>query len=128
MKPKHPSLLVLGGAKVETKMPLVEKYLNVYDQIFLGGAFINDFFKAMGFNVGISLVSEIDLKNSPLLNHPQILLPVDVVVKGKGGVRTTTPDSVTDDESILDIGPKTITILEGGGKVGRDRFMEWSNG
>ncbi len=113
MKPKHPSLLVLGGAKVETKMPLVEKYLNVYDQIFLGGAFINDFFKAMGFNVGISLVSEIDLKNSPLLNHPQILLPVDVVVKGKGGVRTTTPDSVTDDESILDIGPKTITILEG---------------
>ena len=52
MHPESPSLFILGGAKFETKMPLVEKYLDIYDHIFIGGALANDFFKAKGFEVG----------------------------------------------------------------------------
>ena len=111
MEPSHPSLFILGGAKFDTKMPLVNKYLNIYDQLFVGGAFANDFFKAQGLSVGTSLVSELDLTDSPLLNHPKIILPVDVVVKGPQGTRTITPNKVTDDESILDIGPETVSKL-----------------
>jgi phosphoglycerate kinase len=49
--PQHPSLFLLGGAKFETKMPLVEKYLEVYDQVFIAGALMNDIFKAKGYEV-----------------------------------------------------------------------------
>ncbi len=42
MQPEAPSLFLLGGAKFETKMPLVEKYLELYDHVFIGGALTND--------------------------------------------------------------------------------------
>lgn len=111
LEPQHPALFMLGGAKFDTKMPLVEKFLAFYDHIFIGGALANDFFKGQGHNVGTSLVSDIDLSGSPLLAHPKVLLPVDVVVDGPEGKRTTTVDDVHDGESILDAGPKTVDML-----------------
>ncbi len=111
LKPEHPSLFILGGAKFETKMPLVEKFLNSYDHIFIGGALANDFFKAKGFEVGQSLVSDIDLSDSDLLTNEKIIIPVDVVVDGPNGKRTVTPNEVFTEESILDVGPETIKLL-----------------
>jgi phosphoglycerate kinase len=111
MTPQSPSLFILGGAKFETKMPLVEKYLTIYDRIFIGGALANDFFKAKGFDMGESLVSDISLEGSSLLDHPKILLPVDVVAVSDRGARITDPGSVAFDESVLDVGPKTIEML-----------------
>lgn len=111
LNPHTPALFVLGGAKFETKIPLVEKYLDRYEHIFIGGALANDLFKARGFNVGTSLVSDIDLRNSPLLAHPKILTPVDVVVEGPAGRRTCVPSEVRVDEAVLDAGPATIALL-----------------
>ncbi len=111
LKPEHPSLFILGGAKFETKMPLVEKFLNSYDHIFIGGALANDFFKAKGLEVGKSLVSEIDLSDSDLLKNEKIIIPVDVVVEGPNGKRTIAPNEVEVDEIILDAGPETIKLL-----------------
>ena len=48
MTPEPPSLFLLGGAKFDTKMPLVEKYLEEYDHVFIGGALANDVFRAQG--------------------------------------------------------------------------------
>ena len=110
--PKSPSLFMLGGAKFDTKMPLVEKFLEIYDHIFIGGALANDFFKARGLLVGKSLVSDVDLADSPLLSHPKLLLPVDVIVTGGTTSRITTPDMVTAEEVIVDAGPATVTMLE----------------
>ncbi len=94
-------------------MPLVEKYCVLYDHIFIGGALANDIFKAKGYNVGISLVSDLSLEGSPLLDHPKLLFPVDVVVGTKEGEkRVTTPDDVHDNEAILDAGPQTIAMLD----------------
>ena len=53
---KHPFLFILGGAKFSTKMPLIKKYLKLADHIFIGGALLNDFLKAKGYEVGQSLV------------------------------------------------------------------------
>lgn len=111
-EPKRPSLFMLGGAKFDTKMPLVERFLDVYDHIFIGGALANDFFKARGYEVGKSLLSDVDLTGSPLLHNPQLLLPVDVVVSDGTTRRVTAPDTVAPHETILDAGPATVTMLE----------------
>lgn len=111
MTPSSPSLFIIGGAKFETKMPLVEKYLDIYDHICIGGALVNDFLKAKGYEVGTSLVSDVSLEGSYLLAHPKILLPVDVVAVKDGVRRIADVSDVHHDESILDAGPKTIELL-----------------
>jgi phosphoglycerate kinase len=109
--PEHPSLFIIGGAKFETKMPLVEKYLNIYDNVFVSGALMNDVFKAKGYEVGTSLVSDVSLAGAAFLEDEKLLIPIDVIVKGPNGVRTTTPDDVKADEAIMDSGPKTTELL-----------------
>lgn len=110
--PKAPGLFILGGAKFDTKMPLVELFIEHYDHVFVGGALANDFFKARGLEVGTSLVSDIDLSSSPLLTHSKILTPVDVVVAKGGARRVCAPEEVTPEESILDAGPATVEMLK----------------
>ncbi len=110
--PKAPSLFVLGGAKFETKLPLVEKLLPVYDRIFIGGALAHTFFVARGYQIGTSLVSDIDISHSPLLGSSKVLLPIDVVVLSKGGHVVKKLTEVEVDESIRDAGPETLAMLK----------------
>jgi phosphoglycerate kinase len=112
MVPKHPSLFLLGGAKFETKMPLVEKYLDLYDQIFIGGALANDVLKAKGFEVGQSLVSDVSLAGAEFLKSDKIIVPLDVIVDGPRGVRTCLASEVQSDEKIYDCGPATVALLK----------------
>lgn len=111
MVPHHPSLFLLGGAKFETKMPLVEKYLVVYDHVFIGGALANDVFKARGYEVGQSLVSDVSIVDAAFLSDPKLLVPIDVIVEGPNGKRTCAPSEVAADEKIFDCGPATIDML-----------------
>ena len=112
-KPESPSLFILGGAKFETKMPLVEKFLDLYDHVFVGGALANDFFKAKGIEIGKSLISDVDLTGSPLLSNEKILLPKDLVVRDdSGATRVVIVEDVRPDETIVDSGPATIQMLE----------------
>lgn len=117
MEPKHPSLFILGGAKFETKHPLIKQYLDIYDRVFVGGALANDFFVAKGYEVGDSLVSGdasfMEGITKELLNNDKILLPVDVTVKNGESRRITTPDNVEVGERILDAGPATMAMLAG---------------
>jgi phosphoglycerate kinase len=112
MEPKRPALFLLGGAKFETKMPLIEKYLELYDFVFIGGALTNDVLKARGLEVGQSLVSDISLKEAPFLWSEKLIVPVDVIVEGPRGVSTKPVDQVLPDEKILDCGPETVMLLE----------------
>ncbi|MBP6881315.1 MAG: phosphoglycerate kinase [Candidatus Pacebacteria bacterium] len=111
MQPQRPSLFLLGGSKFETKMPLVEKYLSLYDYVFVGGALANDIFKAKGFEVGVSMVSDISLKGAKFLESKKLLIPIDVIVDGPNGRQTKTPDKVAKDEKIFDCGPMTVEML-----------------
>jgi len=111
MKPESPSLFLLGGAKFETKMPLVEKYLELYDHVFIAGALMNDIFKAKGYEVGKSLVSDVSLAGSPLLDNPKLIIPIDVVVDGPDGQVVKNPDQVLPEENIMDVGPMTVAML-----------------
>lgn len=110
--PKAPSLFVLGGAKFETKLPLVEELAPRYDRVFVGGALANNFFRARGYEVGNSLVSAIDIKASPFFTSPKLLLPIDVVVQTSAGPVVKRPDEVKSDEAIFDAGPETLEMLK----------------
>ncbi len=106
-EPQRPALAIVGGAKFETKEPLIEKLVGIYDRVCVGGAIVNDFFKAQGFNVGESLVSGRG-PSEKLLSNQRIEIPSDIVaVKSDNSARTTIPADVRNDEKILDSGPGT---------------------
>lgn len=109
--PEHPSLFILGGAKFETKAPLIEAYAKSYTNTFIGGALANDFLKGKGYEVGESLVSNADVSESPVFNDPNIILPVDVIAVQGDTKRIARMDEVHRDESILDVGPKSLETL-----------------
>jgi len=113
LTPKSPSLCIIGGAKLETKGPLIEKFVLIYDAIFVGGAIANDFFKALGYRTGRSLVSKKLPDLSRLLAYNQIVLPKDVIVEdGNGLLLVKKPRDIEDDDYIYDAGPETGVILE----------------
>lgn len=117
LKPKSPSLAIIGGAKFSTKEPVLERLLEVYDQVFVGGALANDFMRANGYSIGKSLTSvDADvLAIRTLLKNPRLILPLDEVVAppGSGSDKGTIValNAVPDTESILDDGPRTVEYL-----------------
>lgn len=109
--PEHPSLFIIGGAKFETKEPLIAEYAQDYTHIFVGGALANDFLKAKGFSVGESLLSPVDLRGNELLKRENIITPIDVVVGGDEGKRELLVEHVDTYDTILDVGPRSIDAL-----------------
>lgn len=106
--PESPSFAILGGAKFETKAPLIRSLLASYDKLFIVGALANDVFKAWGLEIGISLVSKA-LPGDDVLSHPHFLAPIDVTVERPDGqARTRKAREVLPDEKIVDIGPDSI--------------------
>ena len=122
--PASPSLAILGGAKFETKAPLIKLLLEKYDHLFIAGALANDVFKARGFPVGRSLISK-ELPDESVLNHPHFLSPVDVTVESSGGqARVKKPEEVGEDDEIVDIGPDSVAMLVP--HVAAAKFILWS--
>ena len=108
LTPNHPALFILGGAKFETKQPLIERYASEYDHLALGGALANDFLKARGLPVGKSLVSPVDLSTNPLIHKENILVPTDVVLEDR---REVMVGEVGSEDRIFDIGSQSVNTL-----------------
>ncbi|MFH1223320.1 MAG: phosphoglycerate kinase [Pseudomonadota bacterium] len=120
--PKKPFVVILGGAKVSDKIPIVENFSKNADTMMIGGAMAYTFLKAKGYSVGDSLVEndKIELAKKIISRFEtkgaKFLLPVDHIVANelKDGVKW----EVTKDENIpagkkgLDIGPKTIALYK----------------
>lgn len=119
-----PSLLILGGAKFETKLPLLRAALARYDHVFVGGALAHDIFRAQGYEIGNSLVSKDTTGIEEIFQHEKVLLPLDVSVAGPRGVRVCLPHEVTPEETIVDAGPETITML--GSYIFDARMIIWN--
>lgn len=109
--PERPFLFILGGAKLETKMPLVEKFLDRADFVFVGGALANNFFKEHGHEIGVSLFSNQDFHLPQMMKNPKLYLPEDVTVKTTGGKEIKKPDEVKVGENILDAGDKAVSAI-----------------
>lgn len=124
-KPKRPFLFILGGAKFETKMPLIKKFLKDADRVVVTGALMNNFFKEASFEVGRSLVENGDYGIKKIINNPKLLLPVDVVVTGQDGGRLTKGiDEVGKKDKIVDIGDRAIKEFEI--LINKSKFVLWN--
>lgn len=110
LSPEHPFLFILGGAKVETKGPILKKFLRSADSVFVGGVLANDFLKAKGYPVGQSVLSE-NPADPDLIIHPRAMLPEDLIVAEEGSKRVAIPADVGAHERIVDIGPETASLL-----------------
>lgn len=113
LNPKHPFLFILGGAKFDTKLPLLKKFMKTADHIFVGGVLANDFLRDLGLEVGKSVVDTYDFKVTPLLRKGKIILPTDVVVTSAKYPRGVTKNitEVLPEESIVDAGMETVRDL-----------------
>lgn len=135
--PKHPLLFLLGGAKFETKVPLIKKFLDVADDVCITGAIANSFFKVAGFEVGKSVVD--DDANKPIasfLKSEKLLLPVDVIVErgakaaekakggGSGNGTTCSLAEVQKNDVIVDIGPMTTDLIIS--KIKKAKLVIWN--
>lgn len=114
-QPKKPLIVVMGGAKIETKLPLLKKFLRSAEKVLIGGVLANDFLAARGFPVGKSLADPVDIKIAKKIKSKKILLPIDVVVSqrrdGGGEAEVKSLNKVGKNDIILDIGPATIKLF-----------------
>ncbi len=109
--PRSPSFAILGGAKFETKAPLIRSLLESYDGLFVAGALANDVLKAQGYPIGRSLISK-ELPGEDVLKHPHFIAPADVVAESEDGqVATKKPQDVGPGDKIVDIGPDSIARI-----------------
>jgi len=118
---KKPMVAVVGGAKVSTKIDLLNSLASKADAIVVGGGMANSFLYAIGKNIGKSLCEK-ELKDVALKiiatakeNNCQIILPSDVVVvkefKAGAAYENVGVDNVADDDIIVDIGVNSILNL-----------------
>ena len=103
-----PFLLILGGAKFETKIPLVKKYLKQVDEIYIVGALAHVFYRKMGFEIGRSLVDKDIAGLTTILANKKIHLPVDLIVKTPTRTEVKLPEEIGHRDIIYDAGPNTI--------------------
>jgi phosphoglycerate kinase len=110
--PARPYLFILGGAKFETKAPLIKKFLGIADNVFVGGALANDLYKAKGYEIGSSVCSDQDFGFAEMLANSKLILPADVVVESAGEKKNTRKaNEVQAGEKIWDDGAETIAEL-----------------
>ena len=109
------SIAILGGAKISTKLSLIDSLSKTVDKVILGGGIANTCLAAKGFNVGKSLVEDSMLEEAKeLIGNPKITIPESVIVSespDKPG-RVTNANSINENESIFDIAPQSLFALE----------------
>ncbi len=146
--PAKPMLAVIGGAKVSGKLQVLHALVDKVDKLIVGGGIANTFIKAAGFRVGQSLF-EPDLVDEAkqLIEKAkeagnEIPIPEDVVVAAEFSAdalaEVKSVDEVTDNDMILDIGPKTAALyayiakqaktVVWNGPVGVFEFPQFSRG
>ncbi len=120
-KPVRPIALVVGGAKISTKITLLESVLPKIDKLIIGGAMSNTFLKALGYDMKKSLYEEEYLQTASQVldeakvNGVNVYLPVDVVVTDSVehpvDVRVVPSQDVLDGFMAVDIGPATAKLF-----------------
>lgn len=113
--PAQPLVAVVGGAKISSKIGVLQNLLPRVDSLLVGGGMANTFFKAMGHQVGRSLVEEDQLAVARQIAADagsKLVLPIDVVIAtapAPDALPEVVPvDQVRPEKMILDVGPKTV--------------------
>ena len=141
--PRKPVCAILGGAKVSSKLMLLDRLTEFAENIFVGGGILNTFIAASGFEIGQSLYEENMLDTAKNIMAKSIIpIPRDVIVseafneKATGVLRLI--EDIREEEMIMDIGPETArnwasTLHEAGtiiwnGPIGVFEFDQFGEG
>ena len=119
--PERPFVAILGGAKVSSKIPVIENLLDKVDTLMIGGAMSYTFMKAKGLGVGNSLLEEdyldyvLQMVEKAKEKGVNLLLPVDSIIadgfSNDANLGVAGPgESITDGWMGLDIGPETVKL------------------
>lgn len=139
--PKHPLVAILGGSKIETKIHLIGRLMEIADHVLLAGGLAHNFFLAQGKEIGKSIVQPEALEQTKQLmniaNEKQtnLVLPMDAIIQTH---EAKSVDALGKDDQILDIGPHTLahygsiidhanTIIWNG-PVGKFEDLAYKNG
>ena len=116
-KPKKPLIVILGGSKVDSKLSLIDRFLNVADRIIIGGGMVFTFLKAQGKNIGNSIYRE-DLVSAAFdilektKNSQKLVFPSDYLcntsIESKKNPIIYSKNEIKDGFMGLDIGPRSI--------------------
>lgn len=116
--PERPFVAILGGAKVSDKIGVINSLLDKADKVLIGGGMAYTFFKAMGREVGLSLLEldRVELAKEIMEKAgDKLVLPIDNVVAkefSNDAVATiVASDAIPADQEGLDIGPKTVELF-----------------
>ena len=116
-KPKRPMVLVLGGAKIDTKISCLLKFLEIADHIVVGGIFAPAILHAKGISLsGFPLDEDIEKKFASIeLTNPKLHLPIDALVGLRNHqldyLRQSAVGKIRKEEQMFDIGPETVRIF-----------------
>lgn len=118
--PEHPFVAILGGAKISGKIEVIKNLIGKVDTLIIGGGMTYTFFKALGFEIGTSLLEEdkISLAGQILKDtkakDTKLLLPVDCVCGNDFSNETmrkiVAKDAIPAEMMAMDIGPETIKL------------------
>ena len=114
VKPQKPFTIIMSGAKLEDKLSLIKSLVPKCDKLLLGGGIANTFL-AVNNNIGQSLASHdliSEAQNLISIYKERIIMPVDVKVKNDTNSKVKDISDITDNDIILDVGPKTIELYK----------------
>jgi phosphoglycerate kinase len=121
-KPKRPYIAILGGAKISGKIDVIQNLMGKVDCLIIGGGMAYTFFKAMGLEIGKSILEaeKVDLAKNILdeakKKNINFLLPVDCVIADKfennANTRVVKKEVIPADWQALDIGPDSINLFK----------------
>ncbi|MBP9765714.1 MAG: phosphoglycerate kinase [Candidatus Pacebacteria bacterium] len=125
---KNKTLLILSGAKISTKLPLIEKFLKKEAKVFVGGGIANQIFKdILGINIGSSFIEKdfkLNLKLKSYLKKEiekgNLLLPIDILLEDK---KVETLQNIKEKNVISDIGPASLALLKNNIKDSKNIIM-----
>jgi len=132
-KPKKPIVAIIGGAKVSTKIGLINKLMKIVDYLIIGGGLANTFVCAQGYNVGASFCEYEAVQQARKLlslaknNRALIVLPLDAIIathKDDKEHDVVKIENIPSNKSIFDIGPETKARI--GGILAKAHTIIWN--
>jgi 3-phosphoglycerate kinase len=112
-QPKKPMIAIIGGAKISTKIKVINKFLRIADRVLIGGALANTIFAKQGFDMADSTIDKESFSevNKINLKNPKLFLPIDLSIWDGEKAHYRELGNLKKGEKALDIGLKTIDLF-----------------
>lgn len=132
--PQRPFVAIMGGAKVGDKIPVIENLMKKVDSLIIGGGMSYTFFKAMGYEIGKSILDEESTELAKSIvdkaekSGIELLLPIDTVCarefSNESEKAVFDRDKIPADMMGMDIGPKTVELYRE--CIGKAKTVVWN--